>query len=495
GTAGFGIPVGAYDTTRDLVIDPTVSLVFAGYIGGVDADRATDIALDAAGDMYITGFAASSAAEGFPATPGPYVPTNAGGGFVAKVRGRDAALVYVSYIGPAGGRSIAVDAAGAAYVTGSTRFAQDTFPVVTGPDPTYNGGQDAFVTKLDPTGTALVYSGYIGGAASETGASIAVDGAGNAYVGGSTDSTEATFPVKVGPDVTYNGGIFDAFVAKVDATGNSLAYAGYVGGAGLDSGNGIAVDGAGNAYLTGSTDSAETSGFPVAVGPDLTFNVSTTGHNPRPGSDAYVAKVDATGAALAYAGYIGGTGFDAGHDVAVDATGNAYVIGDTASHTNSFPASRGSFDHTFGGGFFADGFLAKVNPEGTALVYAGYIGSDTLDSAVGVTVDAAGSAYVVGFVGITKKFPTPGGFDTTHNGRVDAFVVKVNPAGTAFEWGTLLGGSGADGATGVAVDSAGAVYIAGDTDSAQDSFPVVGGPDLSYNGGGDAFVAKLSQSP
>ncbi len=151
-----------------------------------------------------------------------------------------------------------------------------TFPVTVGPDLTYNGGAyDAFVAKVNAAGTALVYCGYIGGAGNDTGDGIAVDGAGNAYVTGSTTSTEATFPVTVGPDLTYNGGIRDAFVAKVNAAGTALVYCGYIGGSGDDFGYGIAVDGAGNAYVTGDTNSTEAT-FPVTVGPDLTYNGSAT---------------------------------------------------------------------------------------------------------------------------------------------------------------------------------------------------------------------------
>ena len=168
-----------------------------------------------------------------------------------------------------------------------------------GPDLTSNGLLDAFVAKVNPDGTALVYAGYIGGTLLDAGFGIAVDGAGNAYVTGFTDSTEASFPVTVGPDLTFNGGSFDAFVAKVNAAGTTLDYAGYIGGARIEVGNGIAVDGTGNAYVTGFTDSTEAS-FPVTVGPDLTFNGGSF--------DAFVAKVNATGTGLAYAGYIGGIG-------------------------------------------------------------------------------------------------------------------------------------------------------------------------------------------
>ncbi|TLZ74268.1 MAG: hypothetical protein E6K08_10340 [Methanobacteriota archaeon] len=204
-----------------------------------------------------------------------------------------------------------------------------------GPDLTFNGNGDAFVAKVNAAGTALVYAGYIGGSSFEEAFGIAVDVAGNAYVAGTTASSEATFPVTVGPDTTYNGGanVFgaDAFVAKVNAAGTALVYAGYVGGSGVDQALGIAVDVAGNAYVTGVTDSSETT-FPVTVGPDLTYNGNL---------DAFVAKVNAAGTALLYAGYIGGSADEGGYGIAVDVAGNAYVTGFTSSSEATFPVTVG----------------------------------------------------------------------------------------------------------------------------------------------------------
>jgi hypothetical protein len=210
---------------------------------------------------------------------------------------------------------------------------------------------------VNPVGTALVYAGYIGGSGVDVGNGIAVDSAGNAYVTGWTLSTD--FPVTVGPDLTFNGGTYDAFVAKVNATGTALVYAGYIGCSGEDLGTGLAVDSTGNAYVTGYTSSTQAT-FPVTVGPDLTYSGGKY--------DAFVAKVNAAGSALVYAGYIGGGGEDRGYGIAVDSAGNAYVTGITSSNEATFPVVGGP-DLTFNGGF--DAFVAKVNPAGTALVYAG----------------------------------------------------------------------------------------------------------------------------
>ena len=172
---------------------------------------------------------------------------------------------------------------------------------------------------IDPA--VLVYAGYLGGSGGDDGVGIAVDAAGNAYVTGVTQSTAATFPVIGGPDLTFNGGELDAFVAKVRADGTALLYAGYIGGNSFDAGVGIAVDSSGNAYVTGTTFSTEAT-FPVTVGPDLTYNGNV---------DTFVAKVRADGTALLYAGYIGGIRDDYGHGIAVDSVGNAYITGNTSS--------------------------------------------------------------------------------------------------------------------------------------------------------------------
>ena len=273
-------------------------------------------------------------------------------------------LFYAGYIGGSGddlGFGIAVDSTGNAYVTGVTSSSEATFPVSVGPDLTFNGGTDAFVARVNPSGTALDYAGYIGGAGADQAIGIAVDSTGNAYVTGATGSSEATFPVAVGPNLTFNGGNEDAFVARVNPSGTALDYAGYIGGAGVDQGNGIAVDSTGHAYVTGVTDSTEAT-FPVAVGPDLTFNGSGSGDF-FPG-DAFVAKVNPLGTALDYAGYIGGSGNDFGGGIAVDSTGHAYVTGVTDSTEATFPVTVGP-DLTFNGSgsgdfFLGDAFVAKI---------------------------------------------------------------------------------------------------------------------------------------
>jgi hypothetical protein len=488
GIQTYGFKVASYDRSKPLVIDPAV-LLFVGFIGGSGTDQGNDIAVDGSGSAYVTGYTFSSEAS-FPTTTGPDLSFNGGNyqdAFVAKVTPDGTGLVYAGYIGGEWadvGFGIAVDASGSAYVTGYTQSTEATFPVTVGPDLTHNdtsGSQDAFVAKVSPDGTRLVYAGYIGGSDQDEGYEIAVDASGSAYVTGITESTEATFPASGGPDLSYNGRL-DAFVAKVDADGTGLTYAGYLGGSNLDAGSGIALDASGNAYVAGYTQSREDT-FPVTGGPDTTYNGIF---------DAFVAKVKSDGTGLIYAGYIGGSSEDFGTAVALDFFGNAYVTGRTVSTAATFPATLGP-DLTHNGGY--DAFVAKITSDGTGLIYGGYIGGSGLDECYDIAVDAAGGAYVTGYTASTEAdFPVIGGSDLTFNGIYDAFVAKIDSAGTGLTYAGYIGGSGADYGFGIALDASNAVYLTGYTTSTEADFPVTVGPDLTFNGNFDVFVAKVSEA-
>ncbi len=482
----YGFAVGGYDHTQPLVMDP-VMFVYCGFLGGSNLEYGRAVACDASGNAYITGYTASSQAT-FPVTTGPDL-TYAGGydAFVAKVNAAGTGLVYCGYIGGLSddyGQGIAVDASGNAHITGRTYSTESSLPVTVGPDLTHNGSFDAFVAKINASGTGLIYCGYIGGSGDDWGWGIGLDGTGNAYISGNTNSTESTFPVTVGPDLTYNGGSGDVFAAKVNAAGTGLSYCGYIGGDYDEYGYAIAVDGSGRAYLAGKVDSFAGT-FPVTVGPDLTFGG---------GSDAYVARVNAAGTGLDYCGYIGGIGNDYGYGVAVDGSGNAYVTGHTRSYQDTFPVSVGP-DLTFNGGT-QDVFVVKVNPSGTGFVFGGYIGGSANEYAYAVSVDSTGNAYVVGDTASTEaSFPVCGGPDLSYNGgSSDGFVAMVKASGQGLVYCGYLGGSGYDQVYGVAADGSGA-FITGFTDSAATGFPVVAGPDLTLNGNYDAFVARVTGPP
>jgi hypothetical protein len=405
-----------------------------------------------------------------------------------------AVFVYCGYIGGSNveyGYGIAVDSSGYAYITGYTGSTEDTFPASVGPDLTYNDGyEDAFVAKVKSDGTGLVYCGYIGGGGDERGNGIAVDASGCAYITGYTSSSQVSlpvaFPVTVGPGLTFNGGYCDAFVAKVKSDGTGLVYCGYIGGSGDDYGQGIAVDKLNYPYITGYTNSDQSS-FPI-----------TTGPNHQGFDDAFVAEINPNGIGFYYCRYIGGSGGDKGYGIAVDSSYNAYIIGTTdSSESYNFPVTVGP-DLTHNGG--SDVFVAKVNSSGSTLLYCGYIGGSDTDVGYGIAVDSSGCAYVTGQTASTQAtFPESVGPDLTYNGSWDAFAAKVKADGSGLVYCGYIGGSSDDYGQGIAVDSSGNAYITGYTWSDESTFPVTVGPDLTYNDSGgasfsDAFVAKVKAS-
>ena len=479
----YGFATGEYDPALPLVIDPA-TLIYCGFIGGSANDRGTALAVDSSGNAYVTGYTGSF---DFPVKVGPDLGFNSSMGgmdaFVAEVAADGTGLVYCGFIGGTWddvGSGIAVDASGNAYVSGWT-FSQD-FPAIVGPSLTYHGNitqySDAFVAKVTADGTGLVYSGFIGGSLNDKATAIALDGSGNAYITGGTESSD--FPAVGGPDLTYNGQQ-DAFVAKVAADGTRLVYSGFIGGQADEAGTGIAVDTSGNAYITGITTSFQTEHFPVTVGPSLTYGGS---------QDAFVAKVNASGSALVYCGYIGGTDMDIGAGIAVDPQGNAYVTGSAESGYN-FPV-KGGPDLTHNGG--RDAFVAKVAASGAQLVYCGFIGGTGNDYGAAIAVDASGIAYVAGSTDSQSGFPLSGGPSSVQAGSLDAFVATVDPSGANLIYSGYIGGSFDDAAAGVVADGAGNIYVAGYTRSID--FPVLVGPSL-FPGAGlggssdDAFVAKI----
>jgi hypothetical protein len=449
-TVGFRL--GSYDRRKPLVIDPV--LAYSTYLGGSDWDEAHAIAVDVAGNVYVAGFT----------------------------------------------------------------YSQD-FPLTQGAFQTTNHWKSAFVTKLNPAGSALVYSTYLGGSGAVYGDiayGLAVDGSGNAYIAGQAGSTD--FPVTPGAFQTTNHEVGDglnAFVTKLNPTGSALLYSTYLGGSGGggpgDVAYGLAVDGSGNAYITGV---ASYSDFPVTPGAFQTSNHSLYYSN------AFVTKLDASGSALVYSTYLGGSdgNGDAANALAVDVSGNAYITGQ--AYSSDFPVTPGAFQTTNHAasavGNRLNAFVTKLNPTGSALIYSTYLGGSdgevctagTGDVANGLAVDSSGNAYVAGSTW-SADFPvTQGAFQTTNHDAEEtwqtcvskAFVTKLNPTGTALVYSTYLGGtywggSVGDGANGVAVDGTGDAYITGFTGSKD--FPVTQGAFQTTNsasalGESNAFVTKLN---
>ena len=413
-----GFEIGRYDRTRPLIIDPV--LVYSTFLGGSGSDAAEGIAVDAAGNAYVTGSTGSTTFPGV--TGGSIQPAFDGivNAFVTKINAAGTAIVYSTFLGGGGGdfaRGIAVDAAGNVSVTGYTY--STTFPGVNSSSiqpanaRSATGGASGFVTKIDAAGTAIVYSTFLGGGAGEACNGIAVDGAGNAYVTGSTTST--TFPGVDGSSIQpANGGFEDAFVTKINAAGTAIVYSTFLGGSGGDVGFGIAVDGAGNAYVTGTAGSAS---FPGVSGSSIQ---PTYGG----GADAFVTKINAAGTAIVYSTFLGGSGEDFGSGIAVDSAGSAYVTGWTSSAT--FPGVTGGSIQPANGGF-VNVFVTKINAAGTATVYSTFLGGSVEDFGRGIAVDRAGDALVAGSTS-SATFPGVRGssIQPTIGGGFDAFLAKIS---------------------------------------------------------------------
>jgi hypothetical protein len=388
----------------------------------------------------------------------------------------ESAVEYSTLLGGAGfdtGNDIAVDAQGSVYVTGQTF--STAFPTTTGVhDPLYNGNGDVFVTKLNPAGTGLAYSTFLGGADEDTGVGIAVDAQGSAYVTGVT--TSAGYPTTANAfDRTHNGG-FDAFATKLNPAGTGLEYSTFLGSANTDEGAAIVVDAQRNAYITGDTQSPN---FPT------TANVFDSSHN---GSlDAFATKLNASGSGLVYSTFLGASEAEDGVGIAVDGQGSAYVAGSTESPT--FPTSATAFDRTFNGDL--DAFVTKLDAAGRTLTYSTFLGGTDSDDGRGIAIDSAGSAFLTGATN-SPGFPTTAGaFDTRHNGADDAFVAKLDPAGSGLVYSTFIGDAADDVPNAIAVNGQGNAFITGVTNSPR--FPTTQGAfETGPNGGDDAFVTKLT---
>jgi len=485
-----GFQIADWDTTKPLVIDPT--LTYSTLLGGSSDEFGQGIAVDATGSAYLVGYTGSS---DFPITPGAFDTSQNGGEdvFVAKLNTTGTALDYSTFLGGGSseaGYGIAMDSSGSAYVTGVT--SSSDFPTTPGAfDTSFNGGNsDAFVAKLNSSG-ALDYSTFLGGGIGnrDSAYGIAVDNLGSAYVTGATDSPD--FPTTPGAfDTSFNSVVnTDVFVNKLNPSGSVLVYSTFLGGSNgsFNIGYGIAVDTLGSAYVIGATDASD---FPSTAGAfDPTFNGGA--------SDAFVTKLNPTGSALAYSTSVGGVNNEEGHGIAVDASGSAYVTGYTASP--DFPTTSGSFDTSYN--FLNDVFVAKLNPTGSALDYSTFLGGADADIGYGIAVNASGSAYITAVTFLPgdssdPTFPTtPDAFQISPASPAnEAFFAKLNPTGSALVYSTFLGGTAPEAGYGIAVDGSGSAYITGITNSS--NFPTTPGVfQTSLNGGQDAFVTKFGENP
>jgi hypothetical protein len=452
------------------MIDPVIS--YSTYMGGTSMSSVTALAVDISGNLYAAGW---TEAIDFPVS-NAIQAVNSGGvdAFLFKLNAAGNTLLYATYIGGRGddrATAIAVDSSGQIYIAGST--ASTNFPLVSSLRPALGGTRDGFVVKLNAIGNLLIYSTYLGGSGFDAATAIALDAAGNAYVAGDTQSTD--FPLLNAVQSVF-GGATDAFVTKLTSAG-AISFSSYLGGANDEHSGGIAVDSSANIYLAGGTLSAN---FPLAA----PIQAATGGSQ-----DAFVAKISTSPASLVYSTYLGGTGGQAGNPeqanaIAVDSTGSAYIAGVTNSA--NFPVTAGAFQTTFNG--VQDAFVTKLNAAGSAKLYSTFLGSSSFDWAGGIAIDSGGNAYVAGYTS-SAGFPVVSGVQAAFNGFYDAFVAKLNPTGNGLTFSTLYGGTGADQANAIAVDTSGNMFVGGQTSSLD--LPLQGAIQSSNLGGSTGWVARL----
>jgi len=508
----IGFSLGPYDRSLPLVIDPT--LVYSTYLGGSSEDTGSAIAVDSTGNVYVTGAAGSI---DFPVTPGafisvyPYTTV----GFVSKLNPSGSALIYSTYFGSSTYpgdviiTGIAVDTAGDAYLTGNTEYNFPTTPGAFQTSETDYYANYAFATELNPTGTGLVYSTFLGGTEATGSVStyafgIVLDAANNAYVVGSTTSpTYPTTPGAFQPALGAAQGCAASFcgeagfVTKVSAGGASLSYSTYLG-TGISRAQAVAVDSSGDAFVVGNTDAPT---FPVTPG---AFQTSS----PSNEALAFVTKLNPTGTALIYSTFLAGTisnttNLDEALAVAVDASGCAYVTGQASD--SDFPTTPGAYQRNLLD--YADAFVTKFNPSGSALVYSTYLPGVTTGSGIGV--NSSGEAYVTGYNdGYYGTFPTtPDAFQTSPpTTSTNGFLTVFNSSGSGLVYSTYIGLTGVNdysevsGATGIALDSSGNAYVTG---TAPQGFPTTPGalkttltPIVTGNGSEEyptnAFIMKFT---
>lgn len=472
GSIGFW--ASTYDQTQPLVIDP--SILFSGYFGGSSEDDITAIGIDGLNNTVAAGWTSSS---DLPVATG--AQQRSGGGvdaFVASFLPNGGGLMYCTYLGGSGDDrafGLAIDSARNVYLTGWT--SSTNFPVLHALQAHLSGTRDAFVTKLNAAGNALVYSTYLGGSGVDVGYAISLDQTGEAAIVG--DSTSLNLPVTPSAFQPKSGGSEDVFVAKLSSTGSALIFLTYLGGSGIDHGSSVSVGPSGGVLVGGYTWS---SNFPTA---------SAYQSNSGGGQDGFVAKLSSNGQRLVFGTYLGGSGGSVGapeevNSVGIDSLNNVVAAGTTSSA--NFPVTPGAFQTVFGGE--TDGFVTRFTDFGI-LIESTFLGGSLSDGINAVALDFHGVPYVTGFTD-SQDFPVEDPLQSANAGGMDAFVVKLNTSLSAIPFGTYLGGSGSDGGNAIAVDFETSVIVAGQTSSG--NFPIAGNLANSSSEMLSSFITKIAPS-
>ena len=465
-----GFQVGPYDREYTLVIDPT--LEYSTYIGGSSSEWGRPgLAVDPEGNAYLCGPTASA---DFP-TLAAYDNALGGAtdGVIVKVDPSGTSVIYSTFIGGSAtdyASGVAADQNGNVYVTGSTQSTD--FPVSAGVfQPALSASQDAFVLKLSPNGSSLVYSTYVGGNNWDEAFAVQVDRTGAAYAAGYTSSTD--FPTATAVQATFGGG-YDAFLFKINRTGTGLVYSTYLGGSTNEYCYGLAVDYFGQAVITGGTDSIN---FPVVAA----YQGAKAG-----GQDAFVSKFNSAGSALVFSTYLGGSSDDNSRAVAFGPSGEVAVTGHTQSA--DFPKVN-AVQGTMGGAKCV--FLSKFNSAGSALAASTYLGGsgNLSEAGTGVEFGPEGALHVSGGTEFTPFTVTGDAVQGTKGGSGDGFISKLDPTVQNFIFSSFLGGSNNEFSVNVALTRDGDIWLAGHTYSAD--FPTIRAYQDNLAGGGDLTLTRL----
>ena len=462
-----GFQLADYDRSLPLVIDPV--LAYSTYLGGSSTDLGMSVAVDKSNNLYVTG---STQSSNFPNLNALNVALRGiQNVFVTKLNANGNALIYSTYLGGTGtdqGNGIVADATGNAYLVGTTN--SKNIPLAGTPlQSQLNGVQNAFVMKLNPSGSALTYSTYLGGNGSDSGNGIAIDATGNAYVAGQTGSTN--FPVAGAIQGTL-GGFNNGFISKMKPDGTGLLYSTYLGGNASDLISAIALDSNRNAYVTGQTTSPN---FPAVSA----IQAALAGP-----ANAFVSEIKSDGSGLVFSTFLGGSGNDQGSGIAVDSNGAAYVAGATTS--TNFPGGTPLQAALKGD---QNGFVSKLSASGASLAFSTYLGGSNGDRALAVAVNSTGTVYVTGQTR-SNDFPTFHPFEASLDGPANAFISALKNDGSAFVYSTFFGGNGNDSGNSITTNSAGDAVLAGTTQST--NFPLAGPAQNFFAGGSDVFVSRVT---
>ncbi len=456
----------SYDRSRSLVIDPV--MVYSSFLGNGYQDEGNGVVADAAGNLYLVG--------------DTYSPTYGDSDvLIRKIAPDGSGYVYIADIGGSDndyGTGIAVDPNGSVYVGGYS--ASVDFPLANAFQNGNAGNNNAIVLRLDPTGSTLIFSTYIGGSNDDRAMGLALDSQGDVYLTGG--SASADFPTSTGAyqvqNRAYSNGGVNCFVVEFDSQGNGI-FSTYIGGTSEDIANAIAVDPQGNSYITGQTNSGN---YPQV---NNTFQ-----HSQHGGFDAFITEISSDATHFVWSTFAGGSSDDFGYGIAVDAVGNTFVVGTTTSP--DFPTDN-AYQRTYQGGA-SDAFVMAYSPNGTNLIFSTFFGSHGTDDGNGIALDSNDNIYIAGDTD-SDQFPvTAGAIQPTRKGNVDGVFAMFTPTGQQLTYSTFFGGSGNDTSSSVAVDQYGNAYLTGLTQSFD--FPLTSGAAQTTPGGGmqDAFFAKIGFS-